>query len=106
MDAYAITRRGSAAAGKGATWEAVGGYGHLAPHRVWMDETRESVMAEAARARLLAGAEPASGRRSLLEAVRHRLGAALIGGGERFRGAKGARTDIPVASTGGAFPAR
>ena len=106
MDAYAITRRGSTATRRGATWDAVGGYQYLAPHRMWMDETRESVMAEAARARLLAGAEPGPGRRSLLRAVRHRAGAALVAVGARLQGANGARTDTPVAATGGALPVR
>jgi hypothetical protein len=106
MDAYAIMRRGSEAVRPGATWDAVGGYQYLAPHRVWMDETRESVMAEAARARLLAGAEPASGRRSLVEAVRHRIGAVLVGVGTKLQGANGAGMDTPVATTGGTLPAR
>ena len=87
MDANAITGRGSAAARTEATLNAVGGYQCLAPHRLWMDETREAVMAEAARVRLLAGAEPAPGRRSLVEAVRHRVGAALAGVGARLQGA-------------------
>ena len=88
MDAYAITRRGSAALRTGATWDAVEGYQYLAPHRVWMDETREAAMAEAARARLLMGAEQASTRWSLVEAVRHRVGAALVGVGTRLQGTR------------------
>ncbi len=88
MDAYAITRRCSAAARTGATWHAVGGYQCLAPHRLWMDETREAAMAEAARARLLTGADPASTRWSLVEAVRHRVGAALVGVGARLQGTR------------------
>ena len=101
MDAYAITRRGSAALHTGATWDAVGDYQCLAPHRMWLDETRQSVMAEAARARLLELAEPASGRRSLLEAVRHRVGAALVGVGTRLQGASPAAPATPAPAGSG-----
>ncbi len=106
MDAFAITRRGSEAVRTRATWDAIGGYQYLAPHRIWMDEARESVMAEAARARLLMGAEPASGRRSLVEAVRHRVGAALIGVGTKLQGANGAGMGTPVATAAGTLRAR
>ncbi len=106
MGAYSITHRASATACAGTTWAAVEGYQCLAPHRMWMDEMRESVMNEAACARLLAGAEPRPGWRPLLAAAWHRVGAALIGAGVKLRGTNGVRLDTPVATIGGTRPAR
>lgn len=61
-----------------ATWVALGGYGHLAPGRVAMDEQRERVMTEAANGRLLASRVPAGERESPRRSVRRRLSDVLM----------------------------
>ncbi len=87
MEAHAMTHRGSPHARRGATLDAVAGYQYLSPQRVWMDEARETALAEAAQRRLLVGTGHVSVPRSPGAAVRHRLGAVLVNLGSRLQGA-------------------